>query len=150
MRSWRPSARRRTLGFLVMVPLAAFTVLAIVQGFVDDEAGWSPGLIAVLLALNVVAVLANFREWVRLTDSEVLVQTSFARLKRVPRETIREIRAGRRLVQLIGADESPIVTIDRGVYSDGQLREMASALAIPIRGPRRPRRLGNFGATHDG
>ena len=127
-----------------MLPLAAFTVLVIVQGFVDDEPGWSPGLIAVLLVFNVVAILANVREWVRLTDSEVQVQTSFARLKRVPRTKIREIRAGRRLVSLAGADESPFVTFDRGVYSDFQLMEMASVLNIPIRGPRRPRRLGLF------
>jgi hypothetical protein len=127
-----------------MVPLAAFTVLAIVQGFVDDEAGWSPGLVAVLLVLNAVALLANFREWVRLTDQEVLVQTSFGRLKRVPRERVREIRAGRRLVQFVGLDQTPFATVDRGVYSDPQLEEMSSALGIPIRGPRRPRRLGHF------
>ena len=127
-----------------MLPLAAFTVLVIVQGFVDDEPGWSPALIAVLLVFNAVAVLANVREWVRLTDSELLVQTSFARLKRVPRAKIREIRAGRRLVLLAGVDESPFATFDRGVYSDSQLMEMASALGIAIRGPRRPRRLGLF------
>ena len=144
VRAWRPSPRRRALGFLIMVPLAAFTILAIVVGFVDDEPGWTPGLIVPLLVFNAIAVLVNVREGVRLTDAEVLVQTSFGRRKRVPRERAREIRAGRRLVQIVAADGSPFVTIDRGVYSDAQLLEMASVLGITIRGPRRPKRLGRL------
>lgn len=144
VRSWRPSGRRRALGFAIMLPFSALTIVTVVQGFIDDEAGWSPGLIFVLFVFTVVSFLANVREWVRVTDAEILVGTSFGKVKRLRRNEVREIRAGRRLVQMVGANERVFVTIDRGVYSDAQLLEMASALGIPIRGPRRPKRLGRL------
>jgi hypothetical protein len=101
-------------------------------------------MIILLGIFNGVAILYAFRESVQLTDSHVLVRTSFARLKRIPRERVRGIRVTRKGVDFVGVDELAFATLQRGVYKDVQLLSMASTLRVAIEGPRRPRRLGRL------
>ncbi len=142
--SWRPPVRRRVLGFLVMLPMSALVVGTL---WLDDSEGGGGAIafvIIFLLIFNGVALVQAFRDSVRVTDSELVVRTTFGRAKRVPRDRLRDIRVSRRAVDFVGVDELPFLTLDRGLYSDAQLREMAETLGISIHGPRRPRRLGRF------
>jgi hypothetical protein len=128
-----------------MLPWTAIVIFGVIYGSFHGSPGGAVVLgIVFLLVFNGVAILQSVRDWIRLTPSELIVQRPLARATRTPRDKIKRLRVSRRRVEFVGIDELSFATVERGPYRDSQLVEIASALGIPVQGPRRPRRLGRF------